>query len=72
MRLYCEKVGIPYEESMTKWEHPVKDDSIFKDFFPFHEDILKSSQLLPPKDIDDQVMIPPFCVVFNIKIYLVI
>ena len=55
MRLYCEKVGIEFEDSMIHWEHPVKDMSVFHDFIPFHTDLLESSSFKPPSDVDKKV-----------------
>ena len=56
MRLYCEKVGIEFEDSMIHWEHPVKDTSLFDDFPHFFEDLLKSSSFKPPSNIDKKVI----------------
>ena len=55
MRLYCEKVGIKFEDSMINWEHPVKDMSVFENFIPWYEDLLASTSFKPPSSVDKKV-----------------
>ena len=57
MRLYCEKVGIEFEDSMIHWEHPFKDMmGLFEEFLPFHSTLMESSSFGPPSNIDEKVI----------------
>ena len=56
MRLYCEKTGIEYEDSMVNWK-PIEDMSKYDGFAAWYETMLKSTKFGPPsKEVDPKVM----------------
>lgn len=47
LRLYCDKVGIEFEDSMLNWEESPQEMELFKDWMPWFEGVLTSKTFQP-------------------------
>lgn len=46
-RLYCDKIGIPFEDRMLNWEENCPDLEVFKDWMPWFEGVLTTNTFQP-------------------------
>lgn len=47
LRLYCDKVGISYQDRMLNWEEAPSDMSVFQEWMPWFEGVLTSKTFQP-------------------------
>lgn len=58
-RLYCDKVGIKFEDRMLNWEETPQDLTVFQEWMPWFEGVLTTNTFQPSATKPKSPMIMP-------------